>query len=135
MPRHYTLEEANLMIPRLSVLLKHLQALGRQKGMVDNRVTEVEQKVHGNGHHNPIEDSTVVQASSALTDALRADLRQLDDWEIELKDIGTGLIDFRAMREGREVYLCWRLGEPEVAYWHELSTGVAGRLPVDENTI
>ncbi|MEO5953647.1 MAG: DUF2203 domain-containing protein [Chloroflexia bacterium] len=135
MPRHYTLEEANLMLPELTVVLKHLQALGRQKGMVEGRVTEVEARVHSNGHHNPIEDATVVQASQALTDALRTNLRQLDEWDIELKDLSTGLIDFRALREGREVYLCWRLGEPEVGYWHELSTGVAGRRPVDADTV
>jgi hypothetical protein len=76
----------------------------------------------------------VTQASQALTEALRAGLQQLDDWDIELKDLSTGLVDFMARREGREVYLCWRLGEPEVGYWHELSTGFAGRLPVDENT-
>lgn len=135
MPRHYTLNQANQMLPELTVVLQHLQALSRQKGMVDSRVTEVETKVHGNGHHNPIEDATVTQASHALTDALRSSLRQLDEWDIELKDINTGLIDFRAMREGREVYLCWRLGEEEVGYWHELSTGVAGRRPVDEDTL
>jgi hypothetical protein len=98
-------------------------------------VSEVTTTVKSNGHHNPIEDPTVVQASQALNEALRAGLRQLDDWDIELKDLSTGLIDFRAQREGREVYLCWKLGEPEVEYWHELDTGFAGRLPIDENTI
>ncbi|MGA7731570.1 MAG: DUF2203 domain-containing protein [Chloroflexia bacterium] len=134
MPKYYTLQEANLILPQLTELLGQLQALGRQKGMVDGRVAEVTAKVKGNGHHNPVEDPTVVQASQALTEALRAALRQLDDWEIELKDLSTGLVDFMALREGREVYLCWRLGEPEVGYWHELSTGFSGRLPVDENT-
>lgn len=134
MPRYYTLEEANLMLPQLTEVLKQLQGLGRQKGMVDGRITEVDQKVHSNGHHNPIEDPTVVQAAQALNEALRVNLRQLDDWEIELKDLSTGLVDFMAMREGREVYLCWRLGEAEVGYWHELTTGVAGRRPVDADT-
>jgi len=46
---------------------------------------------------------------------------------VELKDHATGLVDFRGEREGRIVYLCWRLGEPSVAYWHELDAGVAGR--------
>ena len=135
MPKYYTLEEANLILPQLTGLLEQLQALGRQKGMVDGRVAEVTTKVRGNGHHNPIEDPMVTQASQALTEALRAGLQQIDDWDIELKDLSTGLVDFMAWREDREVYLCWRLGEPEVGYWHELSTGFAGRLPVDENTV
>lgn len=134
MPKFYTLEEANLLLPQLTELLGQLQAMGRQKGMVDGRVSEVIAKIKSNGHHNPVEDPTVTQASQALTDALRAGLRQLDDWDIELKDLSTGLVDFRAIREGREVYLCWLLGEPEVAFWHELTTGFGGRLPIDENT-
>jgi hypothetical protein len=135
MPKYYTLQEANLILPQLAELLGQLQALGRQKGMVDGRVSEVTTKVRGNGHHNPIEDPMVVQASQALAEALRAGFQQLDEWGIELKDLSTGLVDFMALREGREVYLCWRLGEPEVSYWHELSTGFAGRLPVDEDTV
>lgn len=48
---------------------------------------------------------------------------------VELKGFD-GLCDFPSQRDGREVYLCWRLGEPEVHYWHELHTGFAGRQPL-----
>ena len=46
---------------------------------------------------------------------------------VELKDHNTGLIDFPCRMGDREVYLCWRLGEPEVGYWHEVNAGFAGR--------
>jgi hypothetical protein len=52
------------------------------------------------------------------------ELRQLG---VELKDYFLGLVDFPCRMDGREVYLCWRLGEPEVAHWHELNAGFAGR--------
>lgn len=52
---------------------------------------------------------------------------------IELKDHHTGLVDFPALMEGREVYLCWRLGEPEVAHWHEIDAGFAGRQRLGES--
>jgi hypothetical protein len=52
------------------------------------------------------------------------ELRQLG---VELKDYFTGLVDFPCLMHGREVYLCWRLGESEVAHWHELEDGFAGR--------
>lgn len=132
MPKYYTVQEANMMLPQLTQLLQQIQGLARQKGMVDGRVAQVRKAVMGNGHHNPIEDPMVVQATSALNDALRDAFVRLDEWDIELKDIPTGLIDFRAMREGREIYLCWRLGEPEVEYWHELTTGFDGRQPLDD---
>jgi hypothetical protein len=54
-------------------------------------------------------------------------LEWLHDRDIELKDLQMGLIDFYHEREGRIVYLCWRLGEPEVLFWHDLDTGFAGR--------
>jgi len=57
---------------------------------------------------------------------------RLDGWGITLRDIQTGLIDFPALVAGRQVWLCWRLGEDEVAWWHELTTGVAGRRPLAE---
>ena len=51
---------------------------------------------------------------------------------IELKDIEQGLIDFPAIRHGEIVYLCYRLGEPEIASWHTLDSGFAGRQPLDD---
>jgi hypothetical protein len=50
-----------------------------------------------------------------------------------LKDLDTGLIDFPTLRDGREVYLCWQLGEPHIAWWHEIETGFSGRLPLDDD--
>jgi hypothetical protein len=62
--------------------------------------------------------------------------KELADLGIELKDYFTGLIDFWCRMDGRDVYLCWKLGEPEVAHWHELNAGFAGRrkLTVDAVT-
>lgn len=47
-----------------------------------------------------------------------------------LKDWAGGLVDFPSLHQGRQVWLCWRLGEPAVAHWHELHTGFAGRQPI-----
>jgi hypothetical protein len=57
---------------------------------------------------------------------------ELDTLGVELKDPLSGLLDFRALRGGREVYLCWRLGEEAVDYWHTLDGGFAGRRPMAE---
>jgi hypothetical protein len=56
---------------------------------------------------------------------------ELGSLGIEVKDYAQGLIDFPAEREGRPVYLCWRLGEPAVQFWHEVDAGFAGRRPLD----
>jgi hypothetical protein len=57
-------------------------------------------------------------------------IEELQYLGIELKDFDTGLIDFPSRRENREVYLCWKLGEAEVAHWHELEAGFAGRQKI-----
>ena len=58
-------------------------------------------------------------------------LGMIEQSGIVLRDIDRGLIDFPALMDEREVYLCWELGEDEVAYWHELETGYGGREPLD----
>ena len=56
---------------------------------------------------------------------------ELTDLGIEFKDYERGLVDFPGERDGRPVYLCWQVGEPEVRFWHELETGFLGRQPLD----
>ena len=56
---------------------------------------------------------------------------ELTDLGVEFKDYERGLVDFPGERDGRPVYLCWQLGEPEVRFWHELEAGFLGRQPID----
>jgi hypothetical protein len=58
-------------------------------------------------------------------------LGTLEDAGIVLRDIDRGLVDFPAVLEGQEVYLCWELGEDEVDHWHDLDSGYRGRQPLD----
>jgi hypothetical protein len=50
---------------------------------------------------------------------------------VQIKDINIGLLDFSAIKDGREVYLCWQYGEGEIAFWHEVDAGFAGRQPIE----
>jgi hypothetical protein len=59
---------------------------------------------------------------------------QIDAWGITLRDISTGLIDFPALANGRPIWLCWRLGEGPIEWWHEHDTGFSGRQPLAELT-
>ncbi|HVA86863.1 MAG TPA: DUF2203 domain-containing protein [Candidatus Saccharimonadales bacterium] len=67
-----------------------------------------------------------------IVDRMQASVSQIDQWGIALRDIDTGLIDFPALVTGRQVCLCWRLGEGSIDWWHELGTGFAGRRPLSE---
>jgi uncharacterized protein DUF2203 len=57
-------------------------------------------------------------------------LSELEAVEVVLRDVESGLVDFPAMRDGGEVYLCWRLDEDEISFWHPLDSGFAGREPL-----
>jgi hypothetical protein len=57
-------------------------------------------------------------------------LEDLEKRSIIVRDLERGLVDFPALRDGREVFLCWEEGEPDIAYWHDLDAGYAGRQPL-----
>ena len=67
-----------------------------------------------------------------IVDQMAAAVAQIDKLGITLRDIERGLIDFPALTGGRQVWLCWQLGEDEIQYWHDIETGFAGREPLDE---
>jgi hypothetical protein len=67
-----------------------------------------------------------------LVEALREQIEDIQETGCVIKDIEIGLVDWPALHQGREVLLCWKYGEPEVAFWHELHTGFAGRRPISE---
>jgi hypothetical protein len=62
-------------------------------------------------------------------------LAQIDAWGVIVRDLDTGICDFPALRGGREVYLCWRVGEERIEWWHETGAGFAGRRPLDDETL
>jgi hypothetical protein len=78
-------------------------------------------------------DSRTDDATVAKTmERLEKEIQTLEDLGCVLKDMTTGLIDFPAVRLGMRVWLCWRLGEERVTFWHGLHEGFAGRKPVNE---
>jgi hypothetical protein len=62
-----------------------------------------------------------------VIDRMQAGVVRIDELGITLREIDSGLIDFPALANGRQIWLCWRLGEGDVAWWHELSEGFGGR--------
>lgn len=120
----FTLEEANALIPQLEELLD---------AMVDSRnkilalgpvLARVLRRAGGNGG-SPASGEYIF-----LLQRFNACLRTFHEWGCELKDLEQGLVDFPAYRSGRLIYLCWRRGEPRVAFWHDVESGFAGRQPL-----
>jgi hypothetical protein len=59
-------------------------------------------------------------------------MNRIQDTGVLVKDLETGLVDFPSLLEGEEIYLCWKLGEDHIAFWHGIDEGFAGRKPIDD---
>lgn len=116
----YSVEQANALIPKLKPLLERIRAT-QESLAKDKTVAAVKEKASHNGGGLP------GRHLSEWAKTLEADLRQLREWGIVLRDPSIGLIDFLHQREGETVFLCWKLGEARVEWWHPVDTGIAGR--------
>jgi hypothetical protein len=125
MSKFFTLSEANEALNAIRPLMDEVQAI-RQKIMTaqPEAWTAIEKAV-GNGGNRALSD--LVQDFEKL-DSL---VHKILDTGVIIKDINIGLLDFSALKDGREVYLCWQYGEEDIGYWHEVDAGYAGRQPID----
>lgn len=118
MAKRYTVEEANALLDYLAPTLVELREKFEDAARI--RVA-VAQAAASNGG-TPDRDAWA--NTLARVDEL---MERLQTWELVLRDISTGLVDFPAVIEGEEAFLCWRLGEPEVTHWHSPEDGFQGR--------
>ncbi len=129
-PQRFTPEEANALLPRLSDILLQMQESKVKHDQLQEKAAEYAQRMSSNGHVIEKELNETRQELEQAAAALNSLIERVRELGCEVKDIEQGLVDFRTVREGREVYLCWKLGEPDVRWWHELETGFAGRRPL-----
>ena len=124
----YTVSEARELLPRVIPVLESLRSAYIEMRAMQAAVAQHSRGASGDGHllANPWEDGGENRMSE-LDRQLRRAASQLDRWGIEVKDPEKGLVDFFHERDGRVVYLCFLLGEPSLAYWHDLQAGFAGR--------
>lgn len=119
--RLFTVDEANALIGRLAPLLERLKDA---QETITRHQDQLEARSRGNGG-----GPEGAEFLRAMSDAGAA-LGDLEAAGVIVRDPATGLIDFASEREGMRVYLCWRLGEDSVAWWHPEGTGFADRRPL-----
>src|SRR5262249_1083708 len=110
----------------LRSILRDITELAQELRDRSQRLASLEEAGHLDGAHRE-EVEHVLAELERSQDRMREYENELRNLNVELKDYQTGLVDFPAWKDGREIYLCWRLGEPEVSHWHELDAGFAGR--------
>jgi hypothetical protein len=126
--RVFTLSEANRLIPQLNAKLTSVQqakaVLSRTKDDIEKASAQAE---YGGG-------STVGYLYIMGLQQISANLQAIQELGILVKDLDLGLCDFPHLHDGRVVYLCWKLGEQEVRWWHETNNGYKDRCPVEDLT-
>jgi hypothetical protein len=126
MPRYFTLEEARSTLPLVRALLLEARAQKRRIDDLRIQLADAAAKTLGNGHL-PSRVGSQRQELDELAQALEETVQRVEATGCLVKDVETGLADWPCIRDGREVYLCWKLGEPDILHWHEIQDGAAGR--------
>lgn len=122
--RFFTVQEANELIPFLTGRLRELrEAYTELKDTSEKTAPSLQEVVMSGGM--PVHNRYYCLVSRVQTVA-----SEIGDQGCHVKDLETGLVDFPTIWEGREVFLCWKLGENEVGHWHEIDAGFAGRQPL-----
>lgn len=125
MPQYYTPKEANEALKIVRPLMDEVMVI-RQKILANQpEAWPAIENSAGNGGNPAL--SKMVHDFEKL-DAL---IHKIQDTGAQIKDINIGLLDYSALKEGREVYLCWQHGEGDIAFWHEVEDGYAGRQPIE----
>jgi len=118
--KHYTIEEARALLPAIRQWLLQLETCQQRLQSLDERVAALLAK-GGDIGGEPVNQSikTLAQCQQTLQEFRRR--------QIQVKDLRRGLLDFPALRDGREVFLCWEKDEEDIEFWHDLETGYGGR--------
>lgn len=129
--KHFTVEEANQTLPLVRAIVadivrQYSEIREREERLVRLQKSRRTPQRESDSFYAD-ELAQVEQDLDQQRETLLGYIGELEGLGVELKDPAVGLIDFRAMMDGREVYLCWRLGEDEVGFWHELDAGFPGR--------
>ena len=128
MPQTYTVEQANRALPLVRRIVDDIVAQYRRW---QDRVRELESlnaaRTAADDVPRAAELESEIQSLAAEIEGFRRELRDLG---LEVKDYERGLVDFPGVVDGREVFLCWRIGEPAVQFWHDKDAGYAGRRPL-----
>lgn len=119
--REFTVEEANALLPALG---RSLQEIRQARQVVLEGGERIRRSAPSDGGGRQGKEYWEALAT------LRREVESLTEQGIILRDADTGLLDFPSQRQGQQVFLCWRLGEDEVRYWHGPDSGFSGRRPL-----
>ena len=129
--RLFTPEEANEALAEIRPIAERMVERRRALGIAQRRQQELVIQIAGNGGDlSPGEVRDTAASIEREVNAIAECVAALDAAGGQVKDVEEGLLDFPARHGGRDVLLCWKVGEPEVGFWHGVEEGFAGRKPL-----
>ncbi len=132
MARYFGIDEANAVVADARPVLEELRDDRERVAEVQARLQRHREN-NGSAEHAE-ELAEQEQELREIVRRMQSDVAQIDEWGVTLREISTGLIDFPALANGRPIWLCWRLGEGDIEWWHETNVGFDGRQPLSELT-
>lgn len=137
--KYFTVDEANRMLPLVSRIVGDIVEL---YGSVHERRSRLQRVRQIPGSASRDENSPHGEELRQIEEEIDKDIRRVEEFveelrelQVDLKDPVTGLIDFRSKIDGQDVFLCWKLGEDEIKYWHDIDAGFSGRQPLLANSL
>jgi len=130
MAHYFTREEAEALLPQISTVLIQIQDHRNAMQQKEEELGALYALAKGNGHHTNVPINKLQKELAEYVQAMQELIDELTSFGCVLKDPSIGLIDFLSLRKGREIYLCWHLGEERINFWHYLDAGFAGRQPL-----
>jgi hypothetical protein len=134
-PRFFTLLEAEVQLPQIERFLRTLIQLKREYDEAGARTDRIAQQIAiSGGMIAPREQLLQLRSQKEQSvEGLNATVAKIQHIGCQIKDLEKGLIDFPTLYRDREVYLCWKLGESGIKFWHSVEDGFAGRRPIDSD--
>ena len=126
MPRYFTLPEASEALETIRPMMEEIVTISQKIVANQPEIWPAIEKSAGNGGNPTL--SKLVRDFERLDDLLH----RVQSTGALIKDMASGLLDFPALRNGQEVYLCWKVGEAKIEFWHEIEAGFAGRQPIED---
>lgn len=133
--RTYTLRDADAILPEIAAVVQRLREMRDDVVALRDGYHLREEALAAGAGRSPEDDPELLRLRlrmRGLVDQMQAEAAWLDERDIVLRDISTGLLDFPAEANGRPIWLCWRLGEASVTSWHAQDEGFAGRRPLSD---
>jgi hypothetical protein len=135
MAKRFTLPEAQSLIPSVDPLLRKAIECKADYEEAEREIQSFTQRILVMGgivvNREPV--LAARDRRKGASERLKEAIEEVQDFGCVIKDLDTGLIDFPTLFRGREVYLCWKLGEPAIAFWHGVDEGFAGRKAIDQD--